>query len=169
MTTIDIFYQGHGIAEFEHVELRNNQTVAEFKAIITEKHGLGGELLAFIEGQEEPIAEDAIIGEVCFGPSAKLHIHPCRKVHVEVTFAGETVHHPFGPATTVGAVKNWAAIDKFGMSEAEAGEHLLQIAGTKDRPTAGTHIGSLTTAPECRVKFDLVPDERVNGAPEASL
>jgi hypothetical protein len=52
------------------------------------------------------------------------------------------------------------------MTEEEAGEHLLQIAGTTDRPTPGTHIGTLTSCPDCRVRFDLVPDERVNGSAE---
>jgi hypothetical protein len=68
---------------------------------------------------------------------------------------------------TVARIKHWAAVTKFGMTEEEAGEHLLQIAGTQDRPTPGTHIGTLASSPECRVRFDLVPNERVNGAPKA--
>ena len=50
------------------------------------------------------------------------------------------------------------------MSEDEAGEHVLQIAGTHDRPAPGTHIGSLTNDKADSLSFDLVPDERVNGA-----
>ena len=53
------------------------------------------------------------------------------------------------------------------MTEEEAGEHVLQIAGTQDRPPPGAHIGTLTSCPACRVHFDLVPDERINGAPGA--
>jgi hypothetical protein len=52
------------------------------------------------------------------------------------------------------------------MSPQEAGEHVLQIAGTKDRPDAGTHLGAIAAYPECRFAFDLVPNERVNGSPE---
>jgi hypothetical protein len=65
----------------------------------------------------------------------------------------------------VGRVKQWAAVHKFHMSEAEAGEHVLQIAGTHDRPAPSTHIGTLTAYPECRLHFSLVPDQRVNGYP----
>jgi hypothetical protein len=61
-------------------------------------------------------------------------------------------------------VKRWAAEHKFGMSEEEAGEHVLQIAGGHDRPAPGTHIGSLTDSKACGLAFDLVADERVNGA-----
>ena len=55
------------------------------------------------------------------------------------------------------------------MTEEEAGEHVLQIVGTQDRPPPGAHIGTLTSCPTCRVHFDLVPDERINGAPAASM
>lgn len=165
MKSIDIFYQGHGIAEFDQIEVQADHTVAMIKTVIAEKHGLTGELLIFIEDKDGALEEHLVIGEICGGHSAKLHVHHCREIAVAVTFAGQTVDHSFAPAKTVGAIKNWAAIKKFGMSEAEAGEHLLQISGTKDRPAPGTHVGSLTQAPRCRVHFDLVPDERVNGAP----
>ena len=56
---------------------------------------------------------------------------------------------------------------RYWMSEEDAGEHMLQIAGTQDRPAPGTHVGRLTSCPDCRVRFDLVPDQRVNGAPLA--
>jgi hypothetical protein len=83
---------------------------------------------------------------------------------VAVTFNGETVERRFPPSATVARVKRWAAEKKFGMSEEEAGEHVLQIAGTHDRPAPGTHIGALTDDKVCGVAFDLVPDERINGA-----
>jgi hypothetical protein len=80
-----------------------------------------------------------------------------------VTFNGETVHHHFGPGTTVARVKTWAAERKFGMTPQEAGEHVLQISGTKDRPDPGTHLGTIASCPACKIAFDLVPNERVNG------
>jgi len=83
-----------------------------------------------------------------------------------VTFNGESVERRFPPSATVARVKRWAAEKKFGMSEDEAGEHVLQIASTHDRPAPGTHIGSLTESKICNLAFDLVPDERVNGAAE---
>ena len=46
----------------------------------------------------------------------------------------------------------------------EAGEHVLQLAGSHDRPAPGTHIGALTHGKVCGLAFDLVADERVNGA-----
>ena len=67
-------------------------------------------------------------------------------------------------ATTVARVKHWAAQRKFNMSPEEASEHVLQIKGSHDRPAPGTHLGTLAACPQCAVAFDLVPDQRVNGA-----
>ena len=58
--------------------------------------------------------------------------------------------------------KRWAAT-AFGMTEAEASEHVLQIAGTHSRPSPGTHVGALASCPECTLAFHLVADQRING------
>ena len=114
---------------------------------------------------ELALVEDHIaIGTLCGAGGGKIHLHRCRHVATEVSFGGDAAHHKFGPGTTVARVKHWAAVQKFHMSEEEAGEHHLQISGTQDRPAPGMHIGTLASCPECRVRFDLVPDERVNGA-----
>jgi hypothetical protein len=165
MESIDIFYQGHGIREIEHIEVRPDHTIAVIKEILFEKHGCEAGTLIFLEDQDGALEDHLVIKELCGSAGAKMHLHRCRHVEVAVTFAGETVHHRTSPAATVARIKHWAAVTKFGMTEEEAGEHLLQIAGTQDRPAPGTHVGTLASCPDCRVGFDLVPDERVNGAP----
>jgi hypothetical protein len=166
METIDIFYQGLGIREIEHIEVRPDHTVREIKAILTQKHGCAADTLIFIEDRETPLDDHLVIKELCGPGGAKMHLHRCHHVEVFVAFAGKTIHHQFAPGATVARIKHWAAVTEFRMTEEEAGEHLLQIAGTTDRPTPGTHIGTLTSCPDCRVRFDLVPDERVNGSAE---
>ena len=168
-TTIDFFYQGEGITEIEHLEVGPDHTFSAIKAILIEKHGLGADLLIYLEDGDEPIDELLIIGEHIGPAGIKAHLHRCRKVEVAVTFNGETAHHHFAPSKTVARVKRWAAEKKFGMSEEEATEHLLQIAGTHDRPTPGTHLGAIASCPDCRLAFDLVPDQRVNGCPGGEL
>jgi hypothetical protein len=165
MTSIDVFYQGEGIREIDHIEVGSDDTFAVVKAAIIDKHGLAAEVLLFLEDGDEPIVETLIVREHVCPTGVKVHLHRCRHVEVAVTFNGETVHHRFGPGTTIARVKRWAAIDKFKMTEEEAGEHVLQIAGTQDRPAPGTHLGTLAVCPTCRLAFDLVPDQRINGAP----
>ncbi len=164
MKSIDLFYQGEGVGEIEHIELEPNATFAVLKARLVEKHKVPVDALLFIEDEDEPIDEGVRLKDRATTKGLKVHIHRCRHVEVTVTFNGETVNRRFPPSATVARVKRWAAEKKFGMSDEEAGEHVLQIAGTHDRPAPGTHIGALTNGKVCGVAFDLVPDERINGA-----
>lgn len=163
MKNTDIFYQGEGVRDVEHLEVGPDHTFGALKALLIEKHGLAAEVFIFLEDCDEPIDEVVVVCEHAGPASVKAHVHRCRHVEVAVTFNNEIVHHHFGPGTTVARVKRWAAVDKFKMTEAEASEHVLQIAGTHDRPAPGTHLGSLVACPKCRIEFDLVPDQRING------
>lgn len=165
MTSIDIFYQGEGIREIAHIEATPDHTFAVVKLAIAEKHGLAQETLIFIEDRDEPMDEQCFVRDHAGPAGIKAHVHRCREVETAVTFNGKTEHHKFGPAATVARVKKWAAEKQFGMTPQEAGEHVLQISGTKERPDPGTHIGVLAHGPECRAAFDLVANERINGAP----
>jgi len=164
MTAIDIFYQGEGLREIEHTEVDPEHSFNAVKALLIEKHGLDKDVLIFLEDSDEPVDEALIVREHASRVGIKAHLHRCRHVKVTVTFNGETVHHRFGPGTTIARVKRWATEHKFKMTDEEGSEHVLQIAGTHDRPAPGTHLGTLTACPLCLVAFDLVPDQRVNGA-----
>jgi hypothetical protein len=164
MKYIDLFYQGEGVGDVSHIELEPDATFATLKARLTEKHAVPMDALVFVEDEDEPIDEVVLVRDRATAKGVKVHVHRCRHVEVMVTFNGETVDRRFSPSATVARVKRWAAEHKFGMSKEEAGEHVLQIAGSHDRPAPGTHIGSLTDGKVCGVAFDLVADERVNGA-----
>lgn len=164
MTAIDIFYQHEGIPEVDHIEVDAGVTFAAIKTLLISKHGFGDEVLIFLENGAGPIPEQEPAGKHAESGRIRAHIHRCRHVEVSVAFNGETVDHRFGPGTTVAHVKHWGAERKFGMTHEEATEHVLQIAGTHDRPPPGTHLGALAMCPHCHVAFDLVPDQRINGS-----
>jgi hypothetical protein len=166
MKDIDIFYQVEGVPEIQHISAPPDEQLAALKARIAAKHSIGDGGSLFPEDADDPADETVTVGSIATPAGAKLHLHRCRRVAVTVAFAGRTLEHSFGPGATVARVKRWAA-QQLGMSKEDAGEHVLQISGTQDRPTPATHIGTLAKCPACRVAFDLVPDERVNGAPEA--
>src|SRR5208283_2602218 len=117
--------------------------------LIVEKHGLENDVLLFLENSEEPLDELLVITSHAGQTGINAHLHRCRHIEVAVTFVNETVHHRFSPGATIARVKHWAAEDKFRMTEDEASEHVLQIAGTQDRPAPGTHLGALAACPEC--------------------
>ena len=102
METIDMFYQGHGLREIEHIAIESGHTAALVKDILIQKHGWEPDTLIYIEDVETPLEEQRLIVELC-GAGAHLHLHRCRHVEVAVTFGGETVHHRFAPSATVRA------------------------------------------------------------------
>lgn len=165
---IDLFYQGEGIAEIGHIELDPDASFAVLKARLVERHGVALDALIFLEDSEMPVEEAVLVRDCATPTGVKVHLHRCRHVEVTVAFNAERAERRFSPSATVARVKRWAAEEKFHMSEEEAGEHVLQIAGTHDRPAPSTHIGALTDGRVCGVAFDLVPDERINGAPGAA-
>lgn len=164
MKVIDLFCQGEGVGEIVHIELGLDATFADLKARLIEKYGIADDGLIFIEDRDKPIDECILVKDLATPTGMKVHIHRCLQVKVTVMFNGKTVECHFPPSATVARVKRWAAEKEFGMSEDEAGEHVLQIAGTHERPAPGTHVGALTDDKADFVAFDLVPDERVNGA-----
>lgn len=164
MKLIDLFYQGEGLGEFHHLELEPDATFAALKLRLIEEHGVAASALLFVEDDDAPIEGHMLVKERASNKGLKVHLHRCRHVEVTVTFNGETVEHRFSPSATVAKVKRWSAERKFGMTDEEAGEHVLQLAGSHERPAPGTHIGTLTDGEVCGLAFDLVADQRVNGA-----
>lgn len=163
MTSIDVFYQGEHGREINVIEAVIAETLGDVKRRLAERHAVLAEALIFVEDGDEPLDETVVIETIVVGQSAKLHLHRCRRIKVIVAFAGARKEHEFAPSATVARIKTWAA-GAFGLSPEDAGEHLLQIAGTHDRPSPAIHVGTLAGS-ECKVAFDLVPDERVNGTP----
>ena len=166
MKTLDLFFQGHGLGEIQHLSVELDATFGAIRTQLVQKYSVLTETFVFVEDGDDPLDDDAQVADYASAAALKLHFSRCSKVEVLVTFNGETVRCHFAPSATVSRVKKWVAESKFKMSEVDAGEHVLQISGTHDRPAPGTHIGVLVLTDTCEVKFDLVPDERVNGAAE---
>ena len=167
MKTIEILLQGEAIPDIQVVVVEAEHANARHvlaKAAEHRKHPIAdGEFFVFLEDAEAPLDLDHRLPKTDEGRPHRLHVHRCRAVAVAVTFNGETVDHRFGPGTTVETVKKWGAIRKFGMTPQDAAEHVLQLSGTTTRPEPDTHIGSLVSAGNCALRFDLVPLKRVEG------
>lgn len=164
---ISVFYQAEGLRDIAHLDIEPAMTAAQLRDELAKLLKLEGELILFVEDEDEPLGLEVILAEIASPHGLKVHAHRCKEIAVAVTYNRKTVRHTFKPGTAVAKVKKWAAVKQFGMTPDEAGEHLLQIAGTHDRPAPNTHLGTLVTHPHCEIAFDLVPDERVNGATEA--
>lgn len=163
MTTITVFYQAETLGRVEHAAYPAESTLADVLADLRIKLRAEDGALLFLEDSDEPADLSARLHDLGHAKGLKVHVHRCHHVAVSVIFNGEVKEHRFTPATTVARVKRWAA-EAFKMSPEEAAEHVLQLTGTTERPSPGTHLGTLAQHPKCHVNFDLVPNERVNGA-----
>jgi len=162
---IEILLQGEHIPDIQLVTLERGKKVRDLLAAAARhrREEAEGDFHVFAEDSDEPLKDGDELPERDDGQPVHLHVHRCRHIEVAVTFNGVTEEHRFGPGTPIAAVKKWAAIKAFGMDPGDAAEHVLQLAGTTDRPEPDTHIGALATCPDCRLAFDLVPLKRVEG------
>nr|WP_137677430.1 hypothetical protein [Parerythrobacter lutipelagi] len=163
MKTIDILLQGEGIDDVQLLSLPEDSDLA---ALLKAASGCHTEptpeagMLVFVQDEDKPL-KDGKLPRPKGGQPLCLHVHRCRKIAVSVNYNGVTKPAEFSPARTVGAVKTHVATKLFDLSKHDAAEHVLQLPGSKDRPDADTHVGSL--ASDCAVAFDLVPLVRVEG------
>jgi hypothetical protein len=163
MTPIPVFYQAESLGRIEHATFSPDTTLAHVLAAIRTKHGTDSTAFLFLEEAEQAADLGARLCDVATPKGLKVHVHRCHRIEVSVSF-NETKTREFAPGATVASVKRWATEKAFPMSPEEAAEHVLQIAGTSERPSPSTHLGALAVHPDCHVRFDLVPNERVNGA-----
>lgn len=165
MKPIEVLLQGECIPDIQLVEVDSAGQVKDLLAVAARcrKETVEGEFFVFHEDGAEPLGIEDMLPESENGQPVPLHVHRCCSVVATVTFNGVSKGHEFRPGMTIAAVKKWAAVTEFGMKPADAAEHVLQIAGTTDRPEPDTHIGALVTCPDCNVAFDLVPLKRVEG------
>jgi hypothetical protein len=167
MQTIPVFYQAESLGRIGHANLSPDATLADVLAWIRAQHATDAAALLFLEDADEPAELTARLQDLAGPKGLKVHVHRCHRIEVSVTFNG-TKEHLFAPSATVARVKRWATEKAFPMSPEEAGEHVLQISGTTERPNLGTHLGTLAAHQHCHARFDLVPNERVNGAPAST-
>lgn len=166
MERIEIFLQGEGVKDIILVHVPKGGNVRDLLNAAKE-HGvnLGGDgdpSAIYIEDAEEAVDPNASLEEAGIHHRGHVHVHRCHRIDVSVNFNARTETKVFPPSATVGRVKKWA-VKAYGMSDKDAAEHVLQIAGSNVRPDEDIHIGTLVTHPACRISFDLVPKVRVEG------
>jgi len=118
--------------------------------------------MCFVGDLEDPVREDAILAQLGITDRARVHLHRCRRIEVEVHFGKETAKHRFPPNATVGRVYEWAA-KKLIENDVDRGDHVLQLCNSTNRPSVDLQIGALIQATACQLCFDLVPVQRVEG------
>jgi hypothetical protein len=148
------------------VETRPDSTVKEIGDIVVAQGGIGGpvegEILVFIEEQDEPLGHHQTLAECEVRHKHHLHIHHCKKVKVGVFYNAER-HEHFAPSAKVKKVLKWA-IHAFKLTPAEAMDKVLVLKSHPDTElNPDAHIGSYAERHHCVVELCLVAPVEVNG------
>lgn len=162
MSKLKLFLQFEGHRAIEVASLGPEATPRDaVKAAVALGFSESPDASVFHGDQSDPLDLDTPLNRQGVKDKDRLHVHRCKKIHVTIAFASARKQHPFPPSATIEAVKRWF-VREIGMSEVDATEHVLQIAGTSDRPDPDVQIGSLTKR-ECSLDLVLVPIKRVEG------
>lgn len=116
----------------------------------------------FVDEDEQAYREDESTRLQSLKHGSHIHLCRCRTILTTVNYLDQSEERKFAPGTRVRRVKAWAA-RRFGIEKTDAGEHILRLCDSTAEPPTDTPLHELTTAPECRVCFDLVPEKRVEG------
>lgn len=165
MSKINIFLQGEGIKDIVRLQLEPHSTALDVKRTCASQLGvqIDDEAAVFLEDRDEPLDRTTTLESQASKHGVRLHIHRCRRVAVKVTYSGRAIEHVFGPGVTVGTIKLRVA-KELDIFKEDAGDLVLQIAGTQEQPDVDVHIGTLVGCPACAIAFDLVPNPRIQGA-----
>lgn len=166
MSDIELFLQGEGIRDVKLVRLPSNATVRDIADAAKSAGALGddGGVIVTIEDADEELVPEVSLSTAGVRHRGRVHVHRCRRVVATVNYNGQAKALDFAPSATIERLHRRATGRQgFGLADADAAEHLLQLCGSAERPDVETHVGTLVTAPACTVCFDLVPKQRVEG------
>lgn len=116
-------------------------------------------------------AEELIDLDVALSVAARpgdhlyVHRHECRRVHVDVRFAGATKGREFTAQTSVGLVLKWAERE-FEIVRDQRGQYRLKLPNANEYLDNDILLGELVTEKPCTLRVDLVRAEQNAGAEE---
>ena len=163
MSNAIVFIQVHGRPGILEAEIREAATLGEihqaFNALgIT----IDAETFIFVDEAEEH--EKGLSHEPVHGikRGCRIHVSRCKRIKTSVHYLEKTAEKEFSPGARVRTVKAWA-VHEFKLNTKDAGEHVLQICNSTERPATDTPLHQLTHGHHCHLSFDLVPEIRVEG------
>lgn len=163
MENIEVFVQVEGDTRTEILVVSRDASVNDIVRAAAQK-GLpvpadGG--LVFVEEAEEAVKATLSAEQAGIKKHSRVHISRCKKISVAVHFNAETGKEEFPPSVTVKKVRNWT-LKEFIKHDQDQVDYVLQLCESDIRPDLTTQLGALVKQ-GCKVCFDLVPVQRVEG------
>ncbi len=163
MTNITVFVHCDKDSNIIETNVPENSTLANINgALKAVGVDVDDESYFFIDEEEHSYRDDSSLCLKNLKNGSHIHLCRCRKITVTINYLEQTAEHKFAPGVRVRRVKAWA-VKHFKIEAMDAGEHVLRLCESTEVPATDTPLHTLTKFPECRVCFDFVPEERVEG------
>ena len=94
---ISVFYQAESLRDIGHLEVEPSATIAQLKELVAKATGAEGEVVLFIEDEDEPLEADVVVKDVAGAHGLKVHAHRCKEIAVAVTFNRKVARRKFKP------------------------------------------------------------------------
>jgi hypothetical protein len=163
MAEIVVFAQTQGRPEIVEVKVMDTITESELYRALETAGVLGtGEVFVFIEEAEQHVLRHENRPASGIHHGSRIHLTRCHHIRTIVHYQDRTIERNFPPGARVRSVKVWA-VREFHLDHKDAAEHVLQISNSRERPSSDTPLHVLVPVGSCDLKFDLVPEKRIEG------
>ena len=160
---IVIFAQTQGDSNITEITLNADVSLTELsKALVDAGLSLLPEHLIFVNEDNEHLQDSETSPLLKLKHGNRIHVVLCRRIKTTVQYLDKGIEWEFAPGTRVRVVKAWA-IREFHLDEKDGAEHVLQISNSTKRPPGDVPIHELIKDQHCALRFDLVPEKRVEG------
>ncbi len=114
----------------------------------------------YLENQDDDFDKGITFDEAGIKHGDHVFVGRCKKISVNINYAGKTFATSVGPATSMKKLKK-LSLDFFGIDEVSGADLLLQLNQVPLDPRQ--LVGSLTDYPSCGVNLTLASKKDVNG------
>ena len=109
-----------------------------------------------------PVDSRKRIEEFSTNRNCHLFFYRCRSVCVSVNYKCDTEHRHFSPHVKLKRILKWAKL-KLNLTDCEADNLILRLCEGDNRLRQHQRLGEVIRGECCKVCFDLVHEERVEG------
>lgn len=170
MNKIKIFVHTNNSQKFEIAEVNNDHKVGhlvkDFTPELSKQKDFLEDVEVYLEDHVVDFDKGFTIEEACIKHGDHVFVGRCKKITVNINYAGNTYSVPVSPATSMKKLKK-LALRHFGIDDVSGAELLLWF--NKNPMDARQMVGSLTDYPACVVDLVLATKNDINGDPSSDL
>jgi hypothetical protein len=164
MKNVKVFVHINNCQPFKTAEVNEDQKIGhlvkEFAPALANDPDYIEDVEVYLEDQDDDFDKGITIGEAGIKHGDHIFVGRCKKVSVNINYAGKIFTTSVGPSTSAKKLKK-LALNHFGIDEVSGAELLLWFNNVS--LDSRQLVGSLTDYPSCGVNLVLASKNDING------